>query len=334
MIFSEYQQIKKIVVGGMMIFCGLLTWPAIAQTTAYKFRIRYGNYAALANSTFLINGQQLTTDPQGIISLSIPNQITFANIGSADLKQYTIQYPPEGRANLPKDNTVFVDIYVAKPEPDMLRRAVREITRANAGSDALLLKKLQEESRRGYDSIVVLLSRRSQPDEEALAAGRMEFLPLVSSTLNQYLNEAKDANDAFLALRNSLDNEAAFKQFADAIISYNAIFELLNGNKSTYEQAINTYWKSKELAIKFSNVVDFAIDEIHRPYLLEINFTFLDRIYQYNQEANKGRKKQIGALLEADIARHSAALARRLNILGERVAGYNTLLNNNVSSTN
>ncbi|NEU07722.1 hypothetical protein GZH53_05310 [Flavihumibacter sp. R14] len=312
----------------------ILLVQASAQTTNYKFRIRYSNYSALASSPFLINGQQLTTDPQGIISLSIPNQITFANIGSVNPKVYTIDYPMEGRANLPKNNSEFVDIYVSKPGPDPVKLAVREIARVSASSDARLVKKLQEESRRGYDSIVRLLSTKEKIDDKALSKGRMEFLPLISSALNQYLNEARDANDAFLALKNSLDNTGAFKQFGDAIYSYNDIFELMNGNKSTYEQAINTYWNSKELSLKFSNLLDFSIEEIHKPYLLEINYAFIDRFYQYSEEPNKSRKRELGKALADDIASHSASLSRRLNILGERVASFNTLLNNNVAVQN
>ena len=318
----------------LLLLLNLVLLQASAQTTPYKFRIRYSNYSALVSSPFLINGQQLTTDPQGIINLSIPNQITFANIGSVNPKVYTIDYPMEGRASLPKDNSVFVDIYVSKPGPDPVKLAVREIARINASSDARLIKKLQEESRRGYDSIVQLLSSKEKIDNKALARGRMEFLPLISSALNQYLNEAKDANDAFLALRNSMDNAGAFQQFGDAILSYNEIFELLNGNKSTYEQAINTYWNSKELSLKFSSLVDFSIEEIHKPYLLEINFAFLDRIYQYNEESNKSRKRELGKALATDITAHSASLTRRLNILGERVASFNTLLNNNAAIEN
>jgi hypothetical protein len=306
----------------------LMVIEATAQTTAYKFRIRYSNYSALSNTKFLINGQQLSTDPQGIISLSIPNQLTFANIGSIDPKLYTIDYPMEGRANLPKDNSVFVDIYVSTPKPDPVRLAVREITRANASADALLLKKLQEETRRGYDSIVLLLSRKDKPDDKLLAKRRMEFLPLITSTLNHYLNEARDANDAFSALKRAPDNPASLKQFSDAIMSYNEIFELLNANKSTYEQAIKTYWKSNELSLKFSNLIEYSIEEIHKPYLLEIHYTFFDRIYEYNKEQNKTRKRELGKTLEVDIARHSAALSGKLNSLGERFASFTTLLTN------
>jgi len=318
----------------LLLLFTLLALQVSAQNTTYKFRIRYSNYSALASSPFLINGQQLTTDPQGIINIIIPNQITFANIGSVNPKVYIIDYPMEGRASLPKDNSVFVDIYVSKPGADPVKLAMREMAKISASSDARLIRKLQEESRRGYDSIVRLLSSKEKIDDKALAKGRMEFLPLISRALNQYLNEAKDANDAFLALKNSMDNAGAFQQFGDAILSYNEIFELLNGNKSTYEQAINTYWNSKELSLKLSSLLDFSIEEIHKPYLLEINYAFFDRIYQYNEESNKSRKRELGKALAADIAAHSASLSRRLNILGERVASFNTLLNNNAAVQN
>jgi len=70
----------------LVILFAFLSLNTIGQTTQYKFRIRYNDYSALANSHFLIGGQDLLTDPQGVISFSISSQLPFVNIGSANTK--------------------------------------------------------------------------------------------------------------------------------------------------------------------------------------------------------------------------------------------------------
>ena len=130
-------------------------------------------------------------------------------------------------------------------------------------------------------------------------------------------------------LSSALNNKQSYDQLAKAIYDYNAIYDLLNANKSAYEQAIATYWNSKELSLKFSSVVDNAIENFHRPYILEINYTYINRIYQANAETNKKKRAELQNDLSKDMQTLSAAMSRRLSELGDNITNINTLLNNN-----
>lgn len=306
---------------------------AFCQTIRYKFRVRYEDYSPLANAAFSINGQSLFTDTRGIIDLSIPNKLNYAYVESGNSKTYGIKYPVDGRAVLPRDSMDFVDIFISRPGSALITRSdLRDLTAAlgekRSSAEAALMKKLEEQNRRIYDSLIVLF-RANVLDDARLANGRLEFFPLISNTLNHYLNEARDLNDAFSAVGVALNNRGTYEQLSGAIYNYNSIYEFLNANKSTYEQAIYTYWNSKELSLKFSSLIDFTLDEIHKAYILDINFTFIERIYDHHHETNKKRKRELEEQLKKDIAERYAVVGRRLTILGERTSAFITLLNNN-----
>jgi len=313
---------------GSIVLCCLLTTTVMAQGIPYKFRIRYGDYTPLANTGFIISGYRLTTDPQGIIDLKFTEEINYVNIESISNKEYEIRYPLEGKAFLPKDPNTFIDIYVARPGPDPLMQIRADIKRSQTAFQNVLIEKLEEESRKGYDGIIELLNEK-HIDEARLMEGKLEFLPLISSALNNYLNEARNFNDAFLALSKSLNNNGSYEQLNNTIYKYNDIFNLLNANRDIYQQAIATYWNSKELSLKFSNLIDFAIEDLHRPFILEINYTLINRLYEFSQEKNKRKRKEDGKVLQRDMEVLSSSMSRRLLSLGERITNMNAELKNN-----
>lgn len=322
----------------IIILLQVMALGAFCQSIRYRFRVRYEDYSPLANAAFSINGQSLYTDNRGIIDLSIPGRLNYAYVESGNNKTYAIKYPVDGRALLPRDSTEFVDVFISRPAASVMvtRSDLKEfsasIREREETADAVLMKKLEEQNRRIYDSLIVLF-RGNAVDDARLSKGRLEFFPLISHTLNHYLNEARDLNDAFLAVGAALNNRGAYEQLSGAIYNYNSIYEFLNANKSTYEQAIYTYWNSKELSLKFSSLIDFTLDEIHKAYILDINFTFIERLYGHHHETNRKTKRELAEQLEKDIRERYGVVGRRLNILGERISAFVTLLNNNAKVT-
>lgn len=312
---------------------GCLTVQAQSTSTAYTFRIRYEDYSIFANARFIINGQQLATDPQGIIKTSLKSSAIIADVQSADPRVYQVKYPVDGHVILPKDAGTLVDIFIARPSADVAKTLSAQMDRSQAKMESALVKKIEDQSNKTYKDIIALLSKTSV-NKSVLMKGRLEFLPLITQALNEYLNDARNFNDAFLAVGNSPDKDAVVKQLEQSIYSYNKIYELINTNKSTYEQAIATYWNSRELSLKFSSLVDYTLDKIHKPYILEVNYTYINRINQYLEIRNRKEKNAAKTALQTDIQTYNASLDRRLTALGERVSAFITLLNNNQIATN
>lgn len=317
------------------LLCIILSFPSVGQTIRCRFTVRFEDNFPLKNGIIIINRQQVSTDANGHVEVDVAGSTSTASIASHDPAVYTIKFPPNAVVNLPRNPATAIDIIVAKPKritagpigatPADLARLQKAQERYIRSQDALLMKKLEAFNGRLYDSLAVLM-QRSHVDKRKNMSGRLEFLPQITNTLHHFLNEAKDLNDAFVVMQRSLQIKEAYEQLAAAIYSYNEIFELINANRSGYEQAIATYWDSKELALKYSNLTEYTLEEIHKPYILEINEAFIARLYGYANEKNRKKRDQLGKALTGDITKHSEALSRRLNSLAERIASFIAIL--------
>lgn len=319
-----------------IVFIILLLLHAVAysQVTRYRMKVRYEDYNPLKNAVIIVNNQRLSTDDNGVVDVDIPAQLDRAYVESPNTANYTIKYPPQAQVLLPKNASEEISIFIARPSlrsavltRDDLKKLQQSILDYEKSSDAQLVRTIETSSRRMYDSVLTLL-RGKHRDEAKIREGRLAFYPLVSEALNHFLNEARDLKDAFAAMGSALAKKEVYEQFARAVYSYNEIYELLNTNKNTYEQAIVTYWNSRELGYRFSNLMENTLEEIHKPYVLEMNETFRDRIYAFGTETGKSRKKELQLALEKDMAEHATTLGRRLNSLGERIASFLAVLQN------
>ncbi|MDR6940501.1 hypothetical protein [Mucilaginibacter pocheonensis] len=316
----------------ILVMLNLVFFEAGAQLITYKLRFRNSDKTPVINTSFLVADQRLDTDPQGIILLKLPQNVTQVNVRSADLKSYIINNNLTETISLPKDPGITIDVYVSKPTPDQLKLLEGKIDKSQSALRAYIQKNIQE-TKAGYDKILALINS-SNFNDTTIMRGQLEFYPLISSTLLNYLNEARNFNDAFLALSSALNTKPAYNQLSDAIYRYNDIFDLLNKNKSTYEQAIATYWKSQELALKYSNVIDYAIEDFHKIYILEINYTYINRIYAAVNETNKKKRARLQQDLAKDMQELSAAMSRKLTGLGERITSINSRLYDNDRKSN
>lgn len=306
-----------------------------AQTTKYKFSVRFEDFNPLKNDVILINNQLLNTDNYGNVEAVISNVDLIASVRSPSIEKYRIRYPVNMQAILPKNASVVIDIFVERPNKQAsassaankedIRQVQRTIEKYQQSKDAALMRVLQDKISGIYDSLSVLINR-GQTDVAQLKQGRLRFLPQITQALNHYLNEARDLKDALTALSFSLNKQEAYEQFATAIYSYNEIFELINANKSTYEQAIEYYWQSREFALKLSNLLEYALEEVHKPFILEMNDRFIAKAYAYTRESNGSKKKKMGSELVDEINAHVESLEKRLNSMSERIAAFNTRL--------
>lgn len=303
-----------------------------AQSTSYSFRFRYEDYSAFANEKCIINGQLLATDPQGIIKLTLANSAFITDVQSADIKKYKVRFPVEGHVLLPKNPTVLVDVFMAKAAGDPSAKLAADANRAQSRAVSEIARKLDEQSTRMYKAVTSLITQKKVERNE-LAKGRLEYLPLISQALNQYVNEARDFNNAFGKMSLSLTNKSLYAELTEAIYSFNDMYELLNANRNTYEQAVATYWNSKELALKFSNVAGFALDDVARQTIYEMNFTYIDRINRLKLLKNRKEIAAEQADIMKGIGTQSGVINRQLDVLAARVAELNTLLGNFSAST-
>lgn len=144
-----------------------------------------------------------------------------------------------------------------------------------------------------------------------------EAFPVISNTLIDYINEAKDFKDAFQMLGvQSTESRQALAKLTDATEQYNRAFEKLNKERLTYEKYVSSFWDSPVKTLEFKSLLDYAIGDLHGVNILTLN----QELAVINDIAN-GRVKHISTQkkqLEKDISEEVLKLDKRLQELERR----------------
>jgi len=165
--------------------------------------------------------------------------------------------------------------------------------------------------------VVDEVSLASVRDYSVNAGSKDEAFPLISNTLIDYINEAKDFKDAFQMLGvQSTESRQALAKLTDATEQYNRAFEKLNKERLTYEKYVTTFWDSPVKSLEFKSLLDYAIGDLHGVNILTLN----QKLAVINDIAN-GRAKHINDLkkqLGKDISEEVLKLDKRLQELERR----------------
>ena len=148
-------------------------------------------------------------------------------------------------------------------------------------------------------------------------ANKDDAYPVISSTLTDYINEAKDLKDAyqFLGIQ-ATESRQALAKLTDALEQYNRAFEKLNKERLTYEKYVDIFWKRDVLTLEFKNLMDYALGDLHSVNILTLN----QKISTINDIAN-ARIKRAGEAkreLAKDISEEVPRLDKRLQELERR----------------
>ncbi|GAA0547387.1 hypothetical protein [Chitinophaga japonensis] len=320
----------------------LLSLPgaALSQAREYSFKVEElldgGRTKAAANITLLFNGSRQTANGQGMIFVTVDNQDHPPfTISPVDGREYTIvgneviYLPPDPAATTTvtivrpglKEKAALQELYLLYRKLEIDRKQVDSIRDVN---QSLYEKKLLLQ-----DSILKAVTRHYKISEADLRTatelleGRDKYFTLVSQSIEGYLNEAKDIKDAFHHLVTfSFKNPKSFKLLDSTMQVYNKYYNELNNNNAEYERAIGNYWKSRELSMGFHNLVDFAINNVHRASILPLNTTVIHKLNEYLNESSGRRKKTLRKELTATLEPIIPMLDNNLDILDVKVKAY------------
>jgi hypothetical protein len=148
-------------------------------------------------------------------------------------------------------------------------------------------------------------------------ASKDDAYPVISSTLTDYINEAKDLKDAyqFLGIQ-AMESRQALAKLTDALEQYNRAFEKLNKERLTYEKYVDIFWKRDVLTLEFKNLMDYALGDLHSVNILTLN----QKLSTINDIANARIKRASEAKRELtkDISEEVPRLDKRLQELERR----------------
>ena len=162
-----------------------------------------------------------------------------------------------------------------------------------------------------------VMTLASASDRNLSVTTKDDAYPLISKTLLDYINEAKDFKDAVQMLGiQSTESRQALAKLTDATEQYNRAFEKLNKERLTYEKYVSTFWNSDVKTLEFQSLLDYALGDLHGVNILTLN----QKISTINDLAN-GRVKRPGTVrkeLEKDISEEVLKLDKRLQELERR----------------
>lgn len=318
-------------------FIVLMPFLPNAQAEKYKFQVKDDKQAVQRNRVLIANGENVITNASGIFILTLSTNLFNIAVQSADENKYVIRYPASGIISLPKNPTDVVDITIAIPTRNdqanaMKNKLANQISKID--KDIRNLKSSDEQLKKillkRIDSLFTIGQRNNINKDDLRTArelmiGRDTSFPKISLTLNSYINESKDLSDALKLTEMALTEKGARDQLIEAIKNYNPVYEELNGRKDEYEKSVGAFWQSKELSYNFLNLTDFALNEIHRPYILSLN-DLIEKMNKYNIEKNNRTRRELKREILSESEKTTRDLDRRLVILGEKSNTLQTIL--------
>ena len=320
-----------------LVFLVVTASPVAGQTNKYKILVEHETKGVARNFALLVNGENVITNDGGIINLTLNAAVDNVLVQSFNKQQYVIRYPDNGTILLPRNPQDVIRVLVGEPssrelsdtykkkiaaELLMLQKKLDSINVSNETLKTSLLKKI--------DSLLAEAKKNNINEEELrtereMMLGRDQYFPEISAALAGYVNEARDLNDAFSNLSLAFSRREAYDQLIQSIKNYNEVYEKLNAHNTGYEKAITDFWKSRELGYSFHNLMDFALNEIHRPYVLPLN-DVSRKINEYYTLTNKRDKRTLKQEILNNLDDSSRQLSRRIIILAEKANTIITIL--------
>jgi hypothetical protein len=272
---------------------------------------------------YLLSWLPLLLASQGAFAQSIAN-VTTEEVGDKVVIRYDIDDPKQ-------DHLFEVALYFSK---DNYTNTLRNVSGNGVGSTVSpgkdrviiwdVLKDEKElkgeytfEVRALIKPITAGASAMAGADRSAAVTSKDEAFPLISGTINDYLNEAKDFKDAFQMLGvQATESRQAHTRLTEAIEQYNRAFEKLNKDRLTYEKYVATFWKNDMESFEFKSLMDYILGDVHNVSILTLN----QKINTINDIAG-GKVKKAGEKkreLEKDISEEVLRLEKQLQELDRR----------------
>jgi hypothetical protein len=282
----------------------------------------------------LFDGNRQKANQDGMISYTVSTSNQEVILSMPDQREYLIVGSPI--VPLPANAEKSITIVVRKPtqKEQAVDQVEKELKQLNFKIDKLdsIKKNDNEQYQRMLavqDSVFRSVTQKFQVSESDLRSatekmrGRDKYFAEISSSLEKYLNEAKDIKDIFKnMLAFSLENPASFRLFDSTINVYNKAYNNLNDNNNEYEKAITDFWDSEELALGFHSVFDFAINDTHRAGILPLNTLLNEKVNEYIHESNKSKQKELKKEIIATLNGVIPFLENNLSILESKTSYY------------
>jgi len=226
-------------------------------------------------------GDAVTT-ASGEFVISVPQNIKYLDVVLKD-DSLQLLYPVDSKIPIPSDPNFITTILVSKikkPATGLDELGRRDESIKKYAELEKLLKETGSTNKEIHEFLkryIEIESERLKIDQAKLEADfkktekRDEVFGRISPLLSEYLLRLKNIKTTF-----EVNSEIAFvsnrgiENLNSAIRMYNPLFDTINNNYKAWQKEISSGWNDN-LSEKFVSAVNYMIDEIHKPYIFQLN---------------------------------------------------------------
>jgi len=258
----------------------ILILPAIisAQTIQLRGKVIDVNKQPVKNLSirFTSFGEAVTTG-SGEFIITIPQNVNSVDIVIVN-DTVQILYPVDVKILVPADPNFVTTVIVSGSENtgetgvdesilkfNELESLLKEVGTTNTELKAFLEKFIELESKRLEISETKLREEFERKDRRDVIFA--EFSPV----LKEYILRIKNLKTNFeMSFELAFVSDPSVEYLNNAIRAYNPVFDTIYNNNDKWKNDIATSWNSV-LAESFASSVRYMIDEVHIPYVLQLN---------------------------------------------------------------
>ena len=225
---------------------------------------------------FTAFGEAITTS-SGEFVITIPQDVNSVDVVIKD-ENVQILYPVDSKIPVPSDpnfvSTIIVSGNSASDGSTMdesvlkfseLESLLKDVGTTNTELKAFLEKFIELESKRLEISEAKLREEFERKDK------RDTIFAEVSPVLKEYILRLKNLKTNFeMYYESAFVSNPSVEYLNNAIRAYNPLFDTIFYNNSKWKNNIATAWNGA-LAESFTSSISYMIDEVHTPYVLQLN---------------------------------------------------------------
>jgi hypothetical protein len=221
-------------------------------------------------------GDAVTTG-SGEFVITIPQNVSSIDLIIKD-NNFQILYPVDSKIPVPSDpyfvstiivtgnnSTAGTSVDESILKYTQLEILLKDIGTSNSDLNAFLEKFIELESKRLEVSEVNLREEFERKDR------RDAIFSEISPVLKEYILRLKNLKTNFeMNYESAFVSNLSVEYLNAAIRLYNPVFDTIYSNNNKWMNNINTSWNAA-LAENFSTSINYMLDEVHAPYILQLN---------------------------------------------------------------
>ena len=221
-------------------------------------------------------GDAITTS-SGEFVITIPKDVQYVDV-SLQEENIQILYPVDSKIPVPSDPNFITTLIVSDNKTsgvknmeesavkyNELENLLNDIGTTNTELKSILEKFIEIEAER------LEISKSKLKEEFELKKKRDEAFSEISPFLDEYILRVKNLKTYFeMFYESAFVSNPSVEIINKSIREYNPVYDTIYYNRNKWQKEISSDW-NEVLSANFISSINYMIDEIHAPYIFQLN---------------------------------------------------------------